>query len=48
MMYVFISFISCLYFQFQGVVYHYLGSERLSEKTLLDAIKVDPLDHHSW
>ncbi|KAF2360705.1 Tetratricopeptide repeat [Trinorchestia longiramus] len=24
------------------------GSYRLAEKTLLDAVKTDPLDHQSW
>ncbi|XP_076056869.1 tetratricopeptide repeat domain 7 isoform X2 [Oratosquilla oratoria] len=31
-----------------GLVYHYLGMERLAEKTLLDAIKMDALDYESW
>ncbi len=27
---------------------HYFGSHRLAEKTLQDALKLDPYDHQTW
>lgn len=32
----------------QGLIYHYLGSQRLAEKTLRDAAKIDPNSHQTW
>ncbi|CAN7994920.1 unnamed protein product, partial [Ixodes hexagonus] len=32
----------------QGLVYHYLGSSQLAEKTLRDAVAIDPMCHQSW
>lgn len=36
------------YLYFQGLIYHYLGSQRLAEKTLRDAAKIDPNSHQTW
>ena len=32
----------------QGLVFHYLGSHRLGEKTLRDAVPLDPMAEISW
>lgn len=32
----------------QGLIYHYLGSQRLAEKTLRDAARIDPTSHQTW
>ena len=32
----------------QGLVYHYLGSHRIAEKTLRDAARIDPTAHLTW
>jgi hypothetical protein len=39
-----------LYFIFliQGLMYHYLGSHRLAEKTLRDAAKINPYSPETW
>ncbi|XP_012272364.1 tetratricopeptide repeat protein 7B [Orussus abietinus] len=34
--------------QHLGLIYHYLGSQRLAEKTLRDAAKIDPNSHQTW
>ncbi|KAG7205179.1 hypothetical protein KM043_018269 [Ampulex compressa] len=34
--------------QHLGLIYHYLGSQRLAEKTLRDAAKIDPHSHQTW
>ncbi|KMQ92858.1 tetratricopeptide repeat protein 7b [Lasius niger] len=34
--------------QDKGLIYHYLGSQRLAEKTLRDAAKIDPNSHQTW
>ncbi|KAH9380268.1 hypothetical protein HPB48_018188 [Haemaphysalis longicornis] len=34
--------------QHLGLVYHYLGSSQLAEKTLRDAVAIDPMCHQSW
>lgn len=31
-----------------GLVYHYLGQQRLAETTLRDAAKIDPMSHMTW
>lgn len=31
-----------------ALMQHYFGSHRLAEKTLQDALKLDPYDHHTW
>lgn len=33
---------------YQGLVYHYLGCQRLAEKTLRDAAKINPNSHQTW
>lgn len=32
----------------QGLIHHYLGSQRLAEKTLREAAKIDPNSHQTW
>lgn len=32
----------------QGLMYHYLGSHRLAEKTLRDAAKINPYAPETW
>lgn len=32
----------------QGLMYHYLGSHRLAEKTLRDAAKINPCAPETW
>lgn len=32
----------------QGLIYHYLASHRLAEKTLRDAARIDPASHQTW
>lgn len=34
--------------QHLGLIYHYLGSQRLAEKVLRDAAKMDPTCHQTW
>lgn len=34
--------------QHLGLIYHYLGCQRLAEKTLRDAAKIDPNSHLTW
>ena len=31
-----------------ALMQHYFGSHRLAEKTLQDALRLDPYDHHTW
>ncbi|XP_021951202.1 tetratricopeptide repeat protein 7B isoform X2 [Folsomia candida] len=31
-----------------ALMQHYFGSHRLAEKTLQDALKLDPYEHHTW
>lgn len=31
-----------------GLIYHYLGSQRVAETTLRDACKIDPTSHQTW
>ncbi|KAG8035973.1 hypothetical protein G9C98_003100 [Cotesia typhae] len=33
---------------YTGLIYHYLGCQRLAEKTLRDAAKIDPNSHQTW
>lgn len=35
-------------FDVQGLMYHYLGSHRLAEKTLRDAAKINPYAPETW
>lgn len=35
-------------FIIQGLMYHYLGSDRLAEKTLRDAAKINPYAPETW
>jgi len=30
------------------MVFHYLGSHQLAEKTLRDAVRIDPMAENSW
>lgn len=34
--------------QHLGMIYHYLGSQRLAEKVLRDAAQMDPTSHQTW
>lgn len=31
-----------------ALMQHYFGSHRLAEKTLQDALRIDPFDHYTW
>jgi hypothetical protein len=44
-----VSVLYCFNFMYQqGLIYHYLGSHRLAEKTLREAARIDPASHQTW